>query len=178
MKNATIKTAAEILGVDEETFDGFPKNITDSIIAAIEMAEPDDEEKCALLHETLYDLWTEGCAYSDMKNIADETGADLDTLLSFDRQTQMNISFEYLSAFADSGAESAVKSVYDNIHRALQVRNIPDVADLLGKTAAELKKLPYEIQSQMCGAYLMEYEENGDNTQLKIELEKMLEELK
>lgn len=176
MENVTTKTAATILGVEEKSFEGMPERIINGMLAAIEMIDTDTEEQCKLLHDTLYDLWSEGCIYADMEYISKETGAELDTLLSLDQQTQMQISFDYTTALSEKSREEAVKAVYNDIHYALQVKDIAAVAELLGISSEQVSNLPYDVKAQLCGAYDMQYDADGDNTQLIDELKEILKE--
>lgn len=129
MENVTTKTAATILGVEEKSFEGMPERIINGMLAAIEMIDTDTVEQCKLLHDTLYDLWSEGCM-----------------------------------------------AVYNDIHYALQVKDIAAVAELLGINSEQVSDLPYDVKAQLCGAYDMQYDADGDNTQLIDELKEILKE--
>lgn len=174
MENPTLSTAAQILEASEESLRKFPEHIINSMIATLEMIEPSTEEECRILHENLTKLWEQGGIYNDMKEISEETGADFNTLMSLDYQSQMNIAFEY-AIDVHEGNENAVKNVYDNIHKAMEVIELPFVAELMDIDYDELRKYPREVWVQLCGAYAMLYDENGDNLALISELNKIIE---
>lgn len=176
MNNETLKTAAEYLEVAFNDVEKFPDEIKNEMIAAVEMIEPDTEENCKLLHDKLYECWKKGTIYIDMKEVSEDTGTDFETLMSLDEQLQLQISFEYNMYLAEGNPKKAFKSVYENVHHALQVRELPDVARLLGTEYEQLRNYPREVWEQLCGAYAMEYEENGDNTELIFELNDIIRE--
>lgn len=111
-----------------------------------------------------------------MKEISKDTGTEFETLMSLDEQSQLQISFEYSMYLAEKNPEKAFKSVYDNVHKALQVRELPNVAKLLGTEYEKLRIYPREVWEQLCGAYAMEYEENRDNSMLISELKEIIRE--
>lgn len=177
MDNPTLSTAAEILEVSEESLKDFPEHIANSMIAAMEMVDPDTEEECRILHDNLRTLWQQGCIYKDMQQIAEETGADFDTLMSLDYQSQLGISFDY-AVDVNEQNENAVKNVYDNINKALNIVELPMVAKLLDIDYDKLReKYSRYVWEQLCGAYAMLYDENGDNSELITELNRIITEV-
>lgn len=176
MENIKLKTAADYLEVAFDVVEKFPDEIKNEMIAAVEMIEPDTKENCKLLHDKLYECWKNGTIYIDMKEVSEDTGADFETLMSLDEQSQLQISFEYNMYLAEDNPEKAFNSVYENVHRALQVRELPDVARLIGTEYEKLRIYPRKVWEQLCGAYAMEYEENGDNSELISELNDIIKE--
>lgn len=176
MDNSKLKTAADFLEVEFNVVEKFPDEIKNEMVAAVEMIEPDTEENCKLLHDKLYECWKKGTIYIDMKEVAEGTGTEFETLMSLDEQSQLQISFEYIMYMAEDDPEKAFKSVYENVHKALQVRELPDVARLIGAEYEKLRIYPREVWEQLCGAYAMEYEENGDNSELISELNDIIKE--
>lgn len=170
MENVTLEKAAKILGTKEEILKSFPKDIKEEMLAVMEMVDTDSEEECRQLYEVLKGLWIKGMNHNDMKRISEDTGIDLDMLLSLDEQAQMMIDFEYAASGYDA------KTAYRCFHEALQVRDIPDVAKLIGTDTDKLKTYPREVQEQLCGAYKMEYDENTDNKELITELNAIIQE--
>ena len=176
MDNVILKKAADYLEVAFAVVEKFPDEIKNEMTSAVEMIEPDTEENCKLLHDKLYEFWKKGTIYIDMKEISKDTGTEFETLMSLDEQSQLQISFEYSMYLAEKNPEKAFKSVYDNVHKALQVRELPDVAKLLGTDYEKLRIYPREVWEQLCGAYAMEYEENRDNSMLISELKEIIRE--
>ncbi len=176
MENKNLETAAQILKTSVERLNDFGQEITDEMSAVVEMITPDTPEQAQLLYSSLLELWQKGIAHECMVTISKETGANLDTLLSLDIQSQMMIDWEYTMAITDGDSKRAVSSVYDNIRRALAIIELPDVAKLLGMEYDKLRLYSREIWEQLCGAYAMEYEENGDNSELIAELKEILDE--
>ena len=168
MENATLEKAAAILETSVETLNSFPNDITEEMLCAMEMADTTSDSECKQLYDILKSLWVKGINYNDMKRISDSTGIDLAMLLSLDEQAQLMIDFEYTASGNDA------KVAYKCFHDALQVSELPDVAKLIGAEVDKLKALPREVQEQLCGAYAMEYDENGDNAELIKELGDML----
>lgn len=176
MNDVTLKTAADYLEVAFDVVEKFPDDIKNEMIATVEMIEPETEENCKLLHDKLYDCWKRGTIYIDMKEVSHNTGTEFETLMSLNEQSQLSIAFEYAMYLAEDNPEEAFKSVYRNVHNALQVRELPDVARLLGTEYEKLRIYPREVWEQLCGAYAMEYEENGDNSELISELNEIIKE--
>lgn len=176
MDNSKLKTAADYLEVDFSLIEKFPNEIKSEMVAAVEMIEPDTEENCKLLHDKLSECWKKGTIYIDMKEVSEDTGTEFETLMSLDEQSQLQISFEYIMYMAEDNPKKAFKSVYENVHKALQVRELPDVARLIGAEYEKLRIYPREVWEQLCGAYAMEYEENGDNSELISELNDIIKE--
>jgi hypothetical protein len=143
------------------------------MISLLEIIDPDTEEECRILHDNLSELWRQGCVYTDMKEVSDETGADLNTLMSLDYQSQMNIAFQY-AIDVNEGNENAVKNVYENIRHAQEIIELPLVAELLNVDYDDLRQYPRKVWVQLCGAYSMLYDESGNNTELITELNKIL----
>lgn len=168
MENVTLEKAAKILGTKVEILKSFPKDIKEEMLALMEMVDTDSEDECRQLYEAMKGLWIKGTNYNDMKRISEETGIDFDMLMSLDDQAQMMIDFEYSASDYDG------KVAYKCFHEALQVRDIPDVAKLTGTEKDKLKAFPRDIQEQLCGAYKMEYDENGNNDELISELKDII----
>ena len=176
MKNPTLETAAKIIGAGIKSFEGFPEEIKQSMIAVMEMIEPDTEEDCRILHDNIKQLWEQGTVYVDMKYISEETGADFNTLMSLDYQTQMDILFEYVIDI-NEGNKDAVRTVYKKINRALEVIDLPNVAELLNMELSKLEEYPRWVQEHLCSMYVMLYDEDdeeSDNSELIEELKNIL----
>lgn len=168
MENVTLEKAAIILDTTEKVLKSFPKDITEEMLAVMEMVDTNSKEECQQLYTIMKSLWIKGINYNDMKNISENTGIDFDMLLSLDEQTQMMIDFEYTASNFDVAV--AQKCFRD----AIQVRDLPEVAKLTDTELDLLKGFPRDVQEQLCGAYLMEFDDEGDNSDLIAELKQII----
>lgn len=176
MKNKNLETAALLLGTTVETLNSFEQQYLDEMSAAVEMLAPVTEEQTLQLHGELHDIWERAGAHQSMIEISKETGADLGAMLSLDVQSQLMIYWDYCMALSDGDVKRAVSSVYENISRSLAIIELPDVAKLLGIEYDKIRLYSREVWEQLCGAYAMEYDEDGDNSELIDELKKILDE--
>lgn len=176
MQNKNLEIAAKILGTTAERLGKFDEESINEMTAAVEMIPIDTEENVMQLHKELNNIWQKAVARECMVTVAKETGVSLDTLLSLDIQSQLMIDWDYNMALADEDTERAVRSVYENVQRALAIIELPDVAELLGVEYDKLRLYSREVWEQLCGAYAMQYEDGGDNSELIAELNEILDE--
>lgn len=180
------KTIMETLfTIDEEelkefraTEKKFPKSIQEEIKELIYQPETaiTTERETDILFEKLKDLWDKGNIYNNMVRIAEETGADLETLTSLDAQSQLAIDFEYDICMAEGRENEAVDSVFRNIEELSPLRELQNVEKFLEFDSYELSTLPRKYKLQICEAYAENYEKGGDNSKLLEELKRILEE--
>ena len=52
------------------------------------------------------------------------------------------------------------------VEKSLAIKELPEVAKILELPLVELSAFPIEKQERLCGMYSMEYDENGDNSEL------------
>lgn len=168
MENVTLEKAARILDTTEDVLNSFPKDITEEMLAVMEMVDTNSEEECQQLYQIMKTLWVRGTNYNDMKNISDRTGIDFDMLMSLDDQAQLMIDFEYTASNFDAAVAQKC------FREAIQVRDLPEVAKLTETELDLLKSFPRDIQEQLCGAYLMEFDDDGDNSELISELKTII----
>lgn len=151
---------AEILGVSEEDIATMPTEILNSMQALFETINAETDSDRKNLYSELDKLWTKGIVFLGLKEIAESIKIADSTLFSLDFETQQKLVFEYM---ADS---ENIARFYEIINSALEISELKNVAELIKIPMENIEKLPLEIQKKMCGHYSMEYEENGDNSEL------------
>lgn len=153
---------AEILGVSEEDIAAMPTEILNSMQALFETIDVQNNNDRKTVYSELDKLWTKGVVFLGLKEIAESTKIADSTLFSLNFETQQKLVFEYM---ADS---ENIARFYEIINSALEISELKNVAELIETPMENIEKLPLEIQKKMCGHYSMEYEENGDNSELII----------
>lgn len=151
---------AEILGVSEEDITAMPTEILNSMQALFETVDVKANSDRKILYSELDKLWTKGVVFLGLKEVSESTKITDSTLFSLDFETQQKLVFEYM---ADS---ENIARFYEIVNSALEISELKNVAKLIKIPTENLKKLPSEIQKKMCAYYSMEYEENGDNSEL------------
>ena len=151
---------AEILGVSEEDITAMPTEILNSMQALFETINVEIANDRKILYSELDKLWTKGVVFLGLKEVAESSGITDSMLFSLDFETQQKLVFEYM---ADSGN---ISRFYEIVNSALEISELKNVAELIEIPMENIEKLPLEIQKKMCGHYSMEYEENGDNSEL------------
>lgn len=151
---------AEILGVSEEDITMMPTEILNSMQALFETIDVKNDSDRKTVYFELDKLWTKGVVFLGLKEVAESTKIADSTLFSLDFAIQQKLVFEYM---ADS--ENTAR-FYEIINSALEIYELKNVAELIEIPMENIQKLPLEIQKKMCGYYSMEYEENGDNSEL------------
>ena len=160
MDENTMNQIAEILGVSADSISAMDEEIKNSMAAVFEtVAVKNDEDKKAVF-EALDNLWQKGSIYIELAEVAKSTGIPLVTLRSLDYETQQAIVYEFLM---DS---SQTERIYELTNNALAVVDLPNVAKLISVPVRELRSLPRNIQENICGAYMMEYDPDSTNMEL------------
>ena len=168
MDENTINQIAEILGVSADSISAMDDEIQNSMTAVFEtIAIKNDEDKKAVF-EALDNLWQKGSIYIELAEVAKSTGISLDTLRSLDYETQQAIVYEFLM---DS---SKTERIYELTNNALAVADLPNVAKLISVPVRELRSLPRNIQENICGAYMMEYDPDSTNMELIDNIREMI----
>ena len=126
-----------------------------------------DEDKKAVF-EALDNLWQKGSIYIELVEVAKSTGITIETLRSLDYETQQAIVYEFLM---DS---SKTERIYELTNNALAVADLPNVAKLISVPVRELRSLPRNIQENICGAYMMEYDPDSTNMELIDNIREMI----
>lgn len=151
---------AEILGVSEGDITEMPTEILNSMQALFETVDVKNDSDRKFLYSELEKLWTKGVVFLGLKEAAENSGIADSALFSLDFETQQKLVFEYM---ADSGNTARF---YEIVSSALEISELKNIAELTKIPMENIEKLPPEIQKKMCGHYSMEYEENGDNSEL------------
>lgn len=159
---------AEILGIKVGSMEKFPQEIIDSIQTIMENfdATTDDERK--ILYDDLNSYWVKGTVLSVLTDVAKNTGIAFSTLEKLDFDTQQEIVYEYM---ADS---SNTEQIYALTNKALAVMELKSVSVLIEVSEDKLNSLPDDIKEYICGMYSMEYDSEGDNSQLITSIKDMV----
>lgn len=168
MNNNQLSEIAKILGVSEDSITAMDDDIKNDMQSAFEKASIQNDADKKALYDTLDELWQKGTVYIGLDEAAKSTGIPLNTLRSFDYETQQTIVYEFLM---DS---SQTARFYDLVNKALAVADLPNVAKLIGTHVRELRSLPHQIQEKICGAYAMEYDPDSTNTELIANIREMI----
>lgn len=159
---------AEILGIKDGSMEKFPQEIIDSMQTIMENfdAKTDDERK--ILYDDLNSYWEKGTVLSVLPDVAKNTGIAFSTLEKLDYDTQQEIVYEYM---ADS---SNTEQIYALTNKALAVMELKAVSVLTEVSEEKLNSLPDDIKEYICGMYSMEYDSEGDNSQLIASIKDMV----
>lgn len=159
---------AEILGIKVGSMEKFPQEIIDSMQTIMENfdATTDDERK--VLYDDLNNYWVKGTVLSVLPDVAKNTGIAFSTLEKLDYDTQQEIVYEYM---ADS---SNTEQIYTLTNKALAVMELKAVSVLIEVSEEKLNSLPDDIKEYICGMYSMEYDSEGDNSQLIASIKDMV----
>lgn len=151
---------AEILGISEEDIATMPTEILNSMQALFETIDIKNDDDRKILYAELDKLWTKGVVFLGLKEVSESTKIPCSTLFSLDFETQQKLVFEYM---ADS---ENIACFYEIVNSALEISELKNIVELIKIPMENIEKLPLEIQKKMCGYCSMEYEENGDNSEL------------
>lgn len=159
---------ARILGVSEKSISALDEEIKSSMRAVFDTFTVQNDEDKIAVYEALDKLWQKGSVLIGLEEVSDATGILLTTLKNLDYETQEKLVGAYMMDSTD------YVYLYEIVNDALAVSDIDNVAKLIDVPASELRKLPRELQKQLCGAYLMEQDEDSDNAELIDELREMI----
>ena len=151
---------AEILGVSEEDIVSMPTEILNSMQAVFETINIRNDSDRKNLYSELDKLWTKGVIFLGLKEVSENITIPYSTLSALDFETQQKLVFEYM---ADT---ENISRFYEIVNSALEISELKNVAELIKIPMENIAKLPLEIQKKICGHYSMEYEKNGDNSEL------------
>ncbi len=159
---------AEILGIKVGSMEKFPQEIIDSMQTIMENfdAKTDDERK--ILYDDLNNYWVKGTVLSVLPDVAKNTGIAFSTLEKLDYDTQQEIVYEYM---ADS---SNTEQIYALTNKELAVMELKAVSVLIEVSEEKLNSLPDDIKEYICGMYSMEYDSEGNNSQLIASIKDMV----
>lgn len=159
---------AEILGIKDGSMEKFPQEIIDSMQTIMENfdAKTDDERK--ILYDDLNSYWEKGTVLSVLPDVTKNTGIAFSTLEKLDFDTQQEIVYEYM---ADS---SNTEQIYALTNKALAVMELKAVSVLIEVSEEKLNSLPDDIKEYICGMYSMEYDSEGNNSQLIASIKDMV----
>lgn len=159
---------AEILGINVGSMNKFSQDIIDSMQTIMENfdAVTDDERK--VLYDDLNSYWIKGMVISVLPDVAKNTGIPYSTLKMLGFEIQQEIVFEYM---ADS---SNTEQIYAITNKSLALMEIKAVSVLVEISEEKLNALPDEIKEHICGMYSMEYDSEGDNSQLIDSIKEMV----
>ena len=155
-----IKKMAEILGVSEDGIKSMPDEIHSGIQAIFDTIEIKNDDDRKQFYEALDRLWIKGSIYTELNEISRNTGISHTALKNLNFDTQQEIVFEYMMNPAE------ISHIYELVNKALAVSDIEKVAKLLEIPIHQLNKLPPNVREQICGHYALEYDKNGDNSEL------------
>lgn len=159
---------AEILGINVGGMEKFPKEIIDSMQTIMENFDANTDDERKVLYDDLNSYWVKGTVLSILPDVAKNTGISYSTLEMLGFETQQQIVFEYM---ADS---SNTEQIYALTNKSLAFMELKVVSVLVEISEEKLNALPDEIKEHICGMYSMEYDSEGDNSQLIASIKEMV----
>ena len=160
MNKENLMKIAKVLDVSEDSIKALPEEIQNSMISAVNLNNADTEENAEILYNSLNELWTKGMILESLREISKRTGMDYTALCNLSENAQYSLVFEYAM---DS---TNFDRFHQIVEKSLAVKELPEVAKLIDLPLVELYAFPIEKQERLCSIYSMEYDENGDNSEL------------
>lgn len=167
-KKETIKNAAVLLDVSEESISALPEENINAMISAFENVDVNSDDDKKILYEAIDNEWQKGSVLIILKELADNTGIAYSSLCRLDFETQKSVAFEYM---ADN---TNMEHIYTITSRALALIELEYVSNLTSISFDELKALDDRKKEQICGHYSMKFESGGTNVELAAELKEMV----
>ena len=167
-KEETIKNAAVLLDVSEDSVSALPEENINAMISAFENVDVNSDDDKKILYEAIDNEWQKGSVLIILKELAENTGIAYSSLCSLDFEAQKAVTFEYM---ADS---TNMEHIYTITSRALAIIELEYISKLTGIPFDELKALDDRKKEQICGHYSMNYTAGGSNTELAAELKEMI----
>ena len=164
MNNENLTKIAKVLDVSEDSIKALPEEIQNAMMSAVNLNDTNTEENAESLYNALNELWTKGMILESLREIAKRTGMDYTALCNLSENAQYSLVFEYAM---DS---TNFDRFHQIVEKSLAVKELPEVAKLIDLPLVELSAFPIEKQERLCSIYAMEYDENGDNSELTANL--------
>lgn len=95
MNTETLRKAADVLGILTDQLRMMPEEIQEDICAAVRQYEASDELSAHRQYEEIEKLWRKGTLILGMREIAENTGMEIDRLMPLSENEKLNLMYEY-----------------------------------------------------------------------------------
>lgn len=90
-----LRKAATILGIHTDNLREFSEDIQNEICSAMELYEASDELTAHQQYEEMERLWRKGTLVLTINEIADNTGIEVEKIMTLSENEQLNLMYEY-----------------------------------------------------------------------------------
>lgn len=91
----TLRKAADVLGVLTDHLRMMPEEIQEDICRAMKQYEACNELSAHKQYEEIEKLWRKGTLILGMREIAENTGMEIDVLMPLSENEKLNLMYEY-----------------------------------------------------------------------------------
>lgn len=95
MDTETLRKAADVLGIPTDYLRMMPEEIQEDICRAMKQYEACDELSAHKQYEEIEKLWRKGTLILGMREIAENTGMEIDVLMPLSENEKLNLMYEY-----------------------------------------------------------------------------------
>lgn len=156
-----LEAAAEILGVKVDSLRTFSRSTQQLMEQLV------DTQDLGTSYERLKEVWQSEIINRDLIDVAKISGMSMQLLKALPYSVKAELIFSL-------AADQNVQELHNIVNSYLATAALSDIALLLHIEMGQLKALPYDVQTQLCGMFEMEYGITED-TELIAELREAVE---
>lgn len=156
-----LEAAAEILGVKVDSLRTFSRSTQQLMEQLV------DTQDLGTSYERLKEVWQSEIINRDLIDVAKISGMSMQLLKALPYSVKAELIFSL-------AADQNVQELHNIVNSYMATAALSDIALLLHIEMGQLKALPYDVQTQLCGMFEMEYGITED-TELIAELREAVE---